>query len=278
MATVDLEPSGTEPDSVATAPPELPLRIQALLEETLIPSPSGTELQRDPMHDYLHRFTQRSPHVAELFLENTKITPASLTNGAMDEQLLAAARRWYFNTAYHPHEEAFDFPAAERAGVCLDVNHVDRPVGRLLAALAADEQAAQLLYGLDLYVVLETQVFRVMPAASMMWLVRRVPSAERHALAASIALRAQPPAGPHADLLVVIAVPWRYMVFQGPRGCRRMLMESGRLTQWFETRAREHDVALDVTLDFADGALEEVLLLDGVERTALAVLTVGQEA
>jgi hypothetical protein len=196
----------------------------------------------------------------------------------MDEALLDAARRWYFNTAYHPDEGAFDFPAAQRAGVCLDVDRLDRPVGRLLVALAQDDRAARLLYGLDLYVVLETQVFRVMPAATMTWLVRRLPPSEREALAASIALHGQASCAGHADLLVVIAVPWRYMVFQGPRGCRRMLMESGRLTAWFEARAREQEVALGVELDFADGAVEELLLLDGVERTALAVLTVGQEA
>jgi hypothetical protein len=76
-----------------------------------------------------------------------------------------------------------------------------------------------------------------------------------------------------ATLFLVLA-PWRYMVLLGPRGYRRALMDAGALLRACRSLAGEHGLRAESTLDFYDHRVDEVLSLDGVERTVVAVVAV----
>ena len=73
-------------------------------------------------------------------------------------------------------------------------------------------------------------------------------------------------------LLFVAAAPWRYMMFLGPRGYRRMLLDAGELLGRLRDVAADAAVEAAVFPDFYDRRVDDALLLDGVERTVVAIV------
>jgi hypothetical protein len=249
-------------------------RQQALLEETLLPSPNSRELNRTPESEYRHRLWVRPVQVAELYQENSKITPVHALNVALDVELLEHARSWYFGTAYRPNEGDLDQEAAAAAGVVVPVAQLEDPVGRFCAALLGDGATARLLYAIDPFLVVGAASYRLVAHGDLAWLDRRFADEELKSL--SRAVRGMSREGRRAPALLVFAVaPWRYMALQGPRGYRRTLADLGRLLERCDDLARRIDMPAASTLDFHDGAVDNLLRLDGVERSAHAVYFLG---
>ena len=74
----------------------------------------------------------------------------------------------------------------------------------------------------------------------------------------------------------MVGVPWRNMLFFGPRGYRRMLIDCGRLLAHLETRAAGSGVGLLPVLDLYDARVDGVLNNDGTERTTLLALVIEE--
>ena len=51
--------------------------IQMFLESPMIPSPHSIELSHSATSDYLYRQVRSKPHLAELYHENSKLSPHS---------------------------------------------------------------------------------------------------------------------------------------------------------------------------------------------------------
>jgi len=282
--TGDREPLMTEPATlgappaapVAPPPPTLSAELEALLEETLVPNTSSVEFERSPLTDYLGRMTSRVPHVAEVFLTNSRITPASQANSPADEVALHATREWMFSTAFRPDEDEVDFAAAAQARVRVPLAQLDSPAAPVLATLLEDRRALESLYALEVYVVVGCEVFRLAPPTDALWLVTRLTLQERSGLAAAVLGPRGPAPQERFDLLAVIAVPWRHMLYQGPRGLRRTLADNGRLQERLDLAADACGVRAAIEQDYVDDIVDGALDLDGVERTTVALMRIDR--
>lgn len=266
-------PPDAAPATAPFAEPEMPWRFQELLEETFVPSPNGVELARDPSRDYLGRISPRFPHIAELFQENTKIAASSSANTPLDEEAVSLARRWFFATAYRPAEGDLDpiVSAEHRTLVPADVAGA---AGAALRVVAAEH--TELLYGLDVWVLTGGDLFRVVPGSDTLWLDRRFGVADLDALYSALVDLPLELARSAEAMVFVVPVPWRYMMFQGPRGYRRSLVDAGRFLAVAEGATPPGTMTW--TLDFYDNRLDAILSLDGVERSVVAVVAFGTEA
>ncbi len=258
-------------------PPTLSPELEALLEETLMPNTGSVEFQRNPLTDYLGRMMRLTPHEAETFLANSRITPASQVNAPADEQAIEATRAWMHATAFRPHEDEIDFAAAAVARVRLPLAALDSPAAAVIAALVADPRALELLYALELLAVIGEEVFRVAPTSDAAWLVSRMSTAERAQLGGAVLGPRGPAPARQFDLLAIVAVPWRHMLFQGPRGLRRTLSDDGRLQARLELAASSAAVTAAIERDFVDDVVDRALDLDGAERTTLTLMRIAKE-
>lgn len=251
--------------------PESPLR--ALLEGTVLPSPNTVEMLRTAATDYRRRFDRGDPHVAELFQENTKLSSHTTHDERRDAGALDHARDWYLSTAYHVDEDNL---AADQADAVRPP--VDSLPPRLAGVLAPFGQAgplSSLLYGVDLFVLHARSLLRVVPRSGFLWQDRRIRGDEESRVRESIVSAERVPGtGP---LLFLVAAPWRYMMFLGPRGYRRMLLDAGELLGRLRDVAADAAVETSVFPDFYDRRVDHVLLLDGVERTVIAIVALDGE-
>jgi len=245
-------------------------RTGLLFEETVLPTPNSVDLRRTTRTDYMLRFDSRTTHVAELFQENTKLTPyATLTPPAGDEEL-EHAKKFYFSTSYRMSEEDVEPGMMD----LIRVRTVDLPaeLGRLLGPLGKDGPLAPLLYGVDLFLIYGGRLLRVVPFTDGLWVEKKLVAGEEAVVRSSIVR--QPPEAIAASraFLCVVAVPWRHMMVLGPRGYRHMMLEAGNLIAQLGFIANQLKLSPRLCLDYYDSRVDKVLLLDGVERTTLAIL------
>lgn len=250
--------------------PPIALGSVELLEETIIPSPHVVELRRTPTSDYVFRFATTTPHPAELFHENSRITPHAEHNAVMDPDALIGARKWFYGTAYKPRKDVLDEPRAQEIRLIVDAREVAQRAGAGLLRLL-EPDVPQLAFALDLLVLDGERIYRMMPASPTLWLERHYAEHELRGLWAALPELE----GEEGVLLFVVGAPWRYMALQGPRGYRRTLMDVGRLLQVLEDAASREGSRLRASLDFYDARLDGALRLDGVERGTLAAVAMN---
>jgi hypothetical protein len=249
---------------------------KGLLEETIIPSPNSLDLQRTALSDYVHRFTSTSPHVAELFQENTKLTPFSTLAVPRDDRSLEELREWFFTTAYAPKEDEVD-PA--RTGDFRATLNDLRPeaLGVLLGMFSEPGPVANLLYSVDLLVLQGRRLFRLVPRTAFLWIERDVTHDKIQALKAAILDVPAPTLARSRTFLFLVPCAWRYMLLYGPRGYRHTLLDAGRILAHLEGSARAHNLAIAVSQDFYDKRVDQFLYVDGVERSVVAIVALQGE-
>lgn len=247
--------------------------LAALLEGTVLPSPNRVELARTAATDYRRRFDGGEPHVAELFQENSKLSPHTTVRAPGDAAEIDAAREWYLSTAYRPRDE--DLAADQACTMRLPVDELPPCLASVLAPFTQTGRHSSLLYGVDLFVLHAQSLLRVVPRSGFAWRDRRTQPDEESCVRRSIVTAERvPDTGP---LLFLVAAPWRYMLFLGPRGYRRMLLDAGELLAQLRSAAAEASVAVSVFPDFHDRRVDDVLRLDGVERTVIAIVALAGE-
>jgi hypothetical protein len=244
-----------------------------LLEEVVVPSPHSVELPRTAMGDFLHRLARPTPHVAELFHENSKLVAAATLTVPGDGAKLAEARAWYFATAYAVHEDEVEPREAHQFRSTLE--EAPERMRPLLAPFMAPGPAADLLYAVDLLALWDGRLHRLVATTPRLWVERSFGEEEL------ARLRAAAVGVPAARLerlrhfLVLVACPWRQMMLYGPRGYRHTLLDAGRVLAQLERAAAEHGVPLTVVRDFYDARVDRLLLADGVERSAVVLVGLG---
>jgi hypothetical protein len=263
---------GPSPDRTAAWPS---MRRLTTLEEAVIASPNSVELIRSPATDYFQRFLSSDVHVAEMFHVNTKISIHSTVNAFIDEEELAATRRWFYDTAYRPQAEDLDLETAEASGIMKRLQTQPGALGRFLLRLS-DPNLGELRYSLDLLVVVEGRIYHLAPDGPFLWLERLILPEELGLLPALIPTLPSQGRNRVEAYLFVVAAPWRYMVLQGPRGYRRMLMDAGALLRCIERIGQEEKLSVAASLDFYDCRLDGLLRLDGVERSTLAAIRLSR--
>ena len=241
-----------------------------LFEETVLPSPNSTDLLRTTRTDYMLRFDSRTTHIAELFQENTKLTPYSPLRPPDGEEELSHAKKFYFSTSYRMQEDDVEPGMMDR----VRLRHADLPaeLARLMGPLGKDGPLASLLYGVDLFLLHRGRLLRVIPYTDGLWVEKRMLPGEEELFRRSILRQPAEAIAQSTAFLCVVAVPWRHMMVLGPRGYRHMMLEAGNLLAQLQFIANQLKLSPRVSLDFYDARVDKVLLLDGTERTTLAII------
>jgi hypothetical protein len=245
-------------------------RTGLLFEETVLPSPNSVDLLRTARSDYMLRFDSRTTHIAELFQENTKLTPYSSLQPPAGEEELNHAKKFYFSTSYRMQEDDVEPGMMDR----VRLRHADLPaeLARLMGPLGKDGPLASLLYGVDLFLLHRARLLRVIPYTDGMWVEKRMLAGEEELFRRSILRQPAEAIAQSSAFLCVVAVPWRHMMVLGPRGYRHMMLEAGNLLAQLQFIANQLKLSPRLSLDFYDARVDKVLLLDGTERTTLAVI------
>ena len=148
------------------------------------------------------------------------------------------------------------------------------PLGRFLRRLVEDERTCELLYAIDLLLLVGGRSYRVSPMNDWLWLDRLFTQEEGDALLRAIIGVPQKAMNAAKAMLAYVAVPARYAPFQGPRGYRRTLVDLGALLERSQDQAAEAGIELFASVDVYDNEMDQLLLIDGIERSihAIAVL------
>lgn len=248
-----------------SATPEVAAAAGALsLEYTILPSPNSIDLERSVGSDYLYRCQARFPHVAELFHENSKFAPSSTIVPAADEAV-AQARQWYFDTSYRVSESEFENEHA--SGLRMAARDLPPCMSSLLADFKTGGSAAVLLFSIDLFVFDGERVLRLAPGTHELWLERYAETDRLRAGLLNPNLVEE-----HSWAMFLVARPWRYMAFYGPRGYRATLLDAGRVLRHLETRAHELKIGIATAQQFYDARVDSFLGIDGVEASTVAVI------
>lgn len=252
---------------------ELSPEDQAMYEEALITPPSSIDLIRGPRECYLRRLMSHERNVAEIFHENSKLCSTSIRSVPLDEDKLAATRKWYFETGYQARPSDFNAEEVHRLGIHVQASDLPEVLSILMTEIAESPRFSSLLFGLDLWVLLDRALYRVPPLSSTLWLEQRFDDESLSRLT-----KAVPPLAPlqRPDAVFFLGLaPWRYMALQGVRGYRRCLMDAGSFTQQLSERSIGLGADIQEIYDFYDVRLDNLLMLDGVERSIVVVMTLS---
>lgn len=272
--------------------PQTHPRFRAMLEETLFPSPNSVEFARTPQNDYQLRFSARFTHIAELFQENTKLVPYSTLRASdynqetsfqlnegerfsprvieMMNQDFHDARKWYFSTAYRMRES--DIIPENEHMLRIRASDLPQPLANIFRPFAFGEPINALPYSVDIVLLYAGRLLRLVPGADILWVMKELQPGEHDVLRASLLSVPRAMLKQASAYIFFVGAPWRYMMFYGPRGYRHMLFEAGALMKQCQFLAGQQGFDTSVCLDFYDARVDQVLLLDGAERTTLGVM------
>jgi hypothetical protein len=245
-------------------------QLRTILEESVIPSPNRIVLGPGPLDRFVSRLASADPHPAELFQESSKLSRYSSANLPASESAASAAADWVLETAYRPRPEDIDGRATVEHGVSAELGTLPPALRTLLEAMATESGCLDLLYAIDLLVLTGARVSRIRPGLDLLWVERVLTDVDVGVLEGAIIPPGVAAPSDGVSLFFVIA-PWRYMVFEGPRGYRRALLDCGALIHLLSSLTARVNGTLAVTTDFYDRELDSVLGLDGIERTVAAV-------
>lgn len=279
----------TAPPAPATGAPPVPDAVAGLddvtrrmVEQTLVPSPNVTALAGRRGSGFVDRLRPSASgllaDVAELFHLNSKLV-RQLPDERFPDSQAAAIRDWFFATCGGVRDQ--DLTGAQTE---VRLPHAGLPPG-VAAGLAPFGPAgplARLLYTVDLGVLLPDPAgsgalaCRQPAGAGHLWVEHRLGPEARAALRATVPDPVTAPLLVEHPTFVLIGVPWRTMLFSGPRGYRRMLMDAGVLLNALGAAVLSQGLEPRPVFDFYDEELDELLGNDGVERSAVALLVARQ--
>lgn len=217
-------------------------------------------LQRDSLLDYHGRVASVQVSVAELYHENSKLSPqhrGELVTTAVD---VARFRREFLRRK-----------AAVAAAAGTDQFEQAGFWQRLLGAAFADNP--ELSYALDVRVVEAHSMYVYEPAAGTLRLSKRMTAEEMRRLAAAVSIL-EPEAAPQpgASFVLLLGCFPRNEVLFGGRGYRRTLIEAGRATQEIVRQSAVCGRHAVIRCEFCDREVDLLMEADGVEQSVVVVV------
>ena len=256
-------------ESPHIAPDLLLERIQMFLEAPIVPSPHSIDLSHSAVSDYLYRQVKSKPHVAELYHENSKLSPHSTLQIPTDTSVLEQVRRWFFETAYRVDEGNI---VANGLGLRISYNQLPEWLQGPLNLFSKPSALTDLLYAIDLLVLHDEMLVRVVPESDYLWIEGKAKNGST--LLPDLFWRSPLVSIEECStILIVVACPWRYMLIYGPRGYRHTLFDIGRLLGYLQDQYESYGHRVTVHRDFLDIKADEFVQADGVERSVYALLT-----
>lgn len=242
--------------------------LQRALEANGVTPPTHIDLHPNPLDEFFARFGGK-PSAAEVFHHQTRLTSRRITDCLPTASLLEDVRAW--TLAQEPAIGAMQQP--QRPTPIVEVAR------RAAAAMSSNR------YGVELVVAHDGGALTVLADGSVLAPLAAGPSA--HNLICGARVPDTWPAvqsGGFADaldgvgVLVFVGVPWRYMALLGARGYRRLLAESGRYHAAAIEAATAAGMEWRLDTEFDDAKVDAALGLDGLERTALALMRFARPA
>jgi len=248
--------------------PEIGIYDSSLrLEETVIPSPNSVDLARSIGTDYVNRFSNSTPNVAEIFHLNSKVLRRSPIEVPPDREVLYQARDWFYRESYGLSEEDFVPEHADKVRILYQ--QLESPAAGFLHECAFEPRLSGLLHSVNIFVLKGNTLLKVLPRRDFLWVERNLDAELMQRLSGAFDQHSSRPDFASSTTVFLVGSFWRYMKFFGARGYRMVLMDCGELAHEFE--ARVNAVRYE---NFFDAEVDEVLLLDGVEHSVLMALVI----
>ncbi len=240
-------------------------------EETLLPSFNSIDLKRTIETDYNYRFGSKEANIAELYHENSKLVRGSTVKIPDDlHQRREQARTWYFDTSYDFQEKDLN-PKQLSTAIVRHRDHSDA-MQRLFAQFSDTDQDGSLLYGLDIFLYSDDKITRLLPGRDFLWIERFVDDDLKQLFAKAIIDPDQAQNIDKGTWFFVVGAFWRHMMLVGPRGYRNTLYDVGAFVERFSRAAVREDIQCQVETHFYEHHMDDFLLLDGTERSTLALI------
>lgn len=246
--------------------------LRRMLEQTLIPSPNVSTLKPTPLLDFVNRMELGTVHPAESFHVNSKLTEADRDN-LLEPGRGDAVRKWFSENCGHVKPDDLT-----ELGGAVTLGHADLPprLGRALSAFGDQGPMKTLLYSADLMVVYNGAAYRQVGGEDQLWKEHTISEPNLAAFFAS-------PIGVDLEkfesadaVMVLVGVPWRNMLFNGARGYRRMLVDTGMILSALGSVCQQLGYEVTPAFDFVDRSVDDALANDGVERGALLMIAVNE--
>lgn len=234
----------------------------------IVPSLNSLELERNSLSDYRYRLTSRHQNLAELYHENSKLNEFNKSTIISDEVLFNEVRNWYLSTTCKVKEE--DIDRRKSGDFFREISSFPIPIRGLLSHLLRDKQSIGFLYSLDLLLLYGERVYRLIPYSEYLMLEKTYEDISLFSSAVLNGSRGE--CSLAIAYLAVIGLPWRHMIFEGPRGYRSMLMGAGSFLNNISRAVKEHPMLMKVYNSFLDNKINRFLNLDGVESYVLSVV------
>jgi hypothetical protein len=219
-------------------------------------------LERDSLLDYRNRPTSGQVSVAELYHENSKLSPELLPALAL--------------SVVDPGELRREFLRRRRAFARLAAGDQLGGMERwseLLGPVA--ERSLEQFYAIEIRVADGCAVASYEPAGNAFRLVKNLDDREREQLDTAVSLVDTDEGVPRpAPLLFVLACFPRNEIIFGQRGYRRTLLEAGQVTQEVVSSAVERGRTAHIHYEFADRDVDRIMEVDGVEHSTVIAIAI----
>ncbi len=245
-------------------------RFRAMIEETFFPTPNSIDLVRTAQTDFNHRVGAAQPQIAELFQENTKLIPFATLQVPSNLSDFYEAQRWFFTTPYRMREG--DIEPGQEQVVYHTPDTIHPGLAELLRPFSSANPLTEQLFAVDLFVLYGDQVLRQVPNYERLWIERRLHQQEQQFFRSALLNVSREVYQDTQVFLVLAGAAWRYMMFFGPRGYRRMLYDAGSVATSLQQRAQDLNLNPSICFDFYDTRVNQMLMLDGTERSALIIM------
>ena len=216
-------------------------------------------LERDSLLDYANHNTSAQVSVAELYHENSKLSPELLPELAYTAVDVRALRQEFLRRR------------VARANIGGDVRRI------LPWSVLTDEVFAstpEFFYAIELRLVADRTVFGYEPGGGLTVLSLLTSAREQELLDA---IRLLDPARTERPAAVVVLLGCfaRNEILLGVRGYRRTLLEAGQLAHEIVRVAARSGCAAHLRFEFADRDLDLMMEADGVEQSAVVAVELG---
>lgn len=218
-----------------------------------------TWLERDSARDLIGRPASSRVAVAELYHENSKLFPQTMSDLASTRIDVADVRRLFVRRRAAALAEAAEQP-------------VPPAVRELLTSIAHSVEPG-LFYAVELRLVLRGVLVMHEPAGDTLIACKTLTEHDVRILEAALT-PSRTEARWEAIVFVLGSFARNELLF-GSRGYRHTLIEAGRVIQEVLDQANRRGMAVTILSDFVDRDVDALLEADGVEEGVLAVLELG---
>jgi hypothetical protein len=218
-----------------------------------------TWLERDSARDLTARPASAQVAIAELYHENSKLFPQTMSDLTSTRVDVADVRRLFVRRRAAALAEAAEQP-------------VPSPVRDLFTSIAQSVEP-DLFYAIELRLALRGVLVLHEPAGDTLIACKLLTEHDFRILEAALA-PSRTEARWEAIVFVLASFARNELLF-GSRGYRHTLIEAGRVIQEVLDQGNRRGVAVTVLSDFFDRDVDALLEADGVEEGVLAVLELG---